>query len=211
LLASAFRGFTRGARLSALTTVLGFLGCLYLLDGAGGLQEQGYELLTADIAVSIAINFIEDLLDLLAGLTALQKLGDFIVADFATVVYIEIVEGTPVVFSGEVLLRVGNTHQKLSILNVARAVEVDESHDGVETLLVLDVLLHDGFELGEGDDAVVVGVAALEDGLEALLFGFAQQLRNAVCVHHCLQLVFELTNPNPTPKCAMFCAELFRI
>lgn len=67
-------------------------------------QKEGDELLAADVPVSVAIDFMEDLFDLFRCLTSFQKLGNLLVANASTMINVEVVESFLIVLDFELFL-----------------------------------------------------------------------------------------------------------
>jgi hypothetical protein len=164
------------------------------------LHEEFEELVLADVSVLVAVDFAEDAADGLLGLLSFKELGDFLVADVAAVVDVEVFEGALVVLPLQVALGVEGGDHELSVLDLARPIQVDQPHHQLQPLLVLNAVLHHLLELSQTDRPVPVDVGALEDLLQAQLLSVAQQLRHGVSVHHCLQPVSKLNPPSLTPK-----------
>lgn len=112
------------------------------------------KLILADMAISIDIDFAEDITDGLLRLLPFQELSDLLVADIPTVIDIEVFKGSLVVLSLEIALGVQGSDKKLCVFDLARPVEINQSQHHRQSIIISDAPLHDFLELGRGNSPI---------------------------------------------------------
>lgn len=108
-------------------------------------------------------------------------------------VNVEILEGLLEMVLSEGLFGVKASYQELGIIDVARAIGINDPHQETDPLLTHFFLYLEGLvKLGRLYDPIVVLVKLLKSLREELLFLACQELRDYVGVDDCLQLILKL-------------------
>lgn len=106
---------------------------------------------------------------------------------------IEVVKGLVIMLFVETGSGIQSRDKKLSILNIPRAIEIDDPHDGLESFFIFYLMLHDPSQLIKRDYSIAVTIHTLEHLLKPLFLLVCDKLTDTKCKNDCLQFIFKLS------------------
>ena len=118
---------------------------------------------------------------------------DFFESDGSGMIDVEVLEGLLKVLFGEELFRIETCDKELSVIDMSRAISINDPHQELNSLLTNILHVLKSFkQFTRLNDTIIIFIQFLESVKKKLLFIAGQQLGHYISVDDRLEFVFEL-------------------